>query len=155
LKGAGGAPILNEEVAEIKANIKVAKKYLSEKHKQVLEKEGFLLGRENDYSINCVDDRDCVFSFLEAGIVKCSFEKAYYNDETTFRKPISCHLFPIRISGNQRNIIRYEEIYECEAALEKGEKDDVTVFEFAKDSMEREYGENLYNDLKQKFLKKR
>lgn len=147
LKGAGGAPILNEEVAEIKGNLKVAEKYLSEKHKEVLSKEGFLLGRENDYSINCVDDRDCVFSFLEGGIVKCSFQKAFFNGETTFRKPISCHLFPIRISGNKRNIIRYEEIYECEDALIKGENDDVTVFEFAKESLEREFGENFIMNL--------
>ena len=101
----------------------------------------------------CVDDRDCIFSFEEDGIVRCSFQKAYLNGETTFRKPISCHLFPIRISGNNRNIIRYEEIYECEDALVKGEKEDVTVFEFAKESLEREYGENFYNELKLKFLK--
>jgi len=154
LKGAGGAPISNEEVAEIKANLTVAERYLSDKHKEVLRKEGFLLGRKNDYSINCVDDRDCIFSFLEGGIVKCSFQKAYYNGETIFRKPISCHLFPIRISGNKRNIIRYEEIYECKDALAKGEKEDVTVFEFAKESLEREYGENFYNELKQKFFLK-
>ena len=155
LSGAGGAPILNEEVAEINGNLKVAEKYLSEKHKEVLENEGFLLGRENDYSINSVDDKDCVFSFIESGIVKCSFQKAFYNGDTTFRKPISCHLFPIRISGNKRNIIRYEEIYECEDALIRGEKEDVTVFEFAMQSLKREYGENFYNELKQKFLKNR
>jgi len=154
LKGAGGAPILNEEVAVIKENLKAAEKYLSEKHKKILENEGFLLGRENDFSINCVDDRDCVFSFVEGGIVKCSFQKAFNNGESHFSKPISCHLFPIRISGNKRNILRYEEIYECHDALIKGEKEDVTVFEFAKVPLEREYGENFYNDLKQKFFLK-
>lgn len=154
LKDAGGAPILNEEVAIIKDNIKIAEKYLSDKHKQVLKHEGFLLGRENDYSINCVDNMDCVFSFVDDGIVRCAFQRAYYNNETTFRKPISCHLFPIRVSGVNRNIIRYEEISECEDAVVKGEKEDVSVFEFSKESLEREYGEHFYNELKQKFLNK-
>lgn len=153
LKGAGGAPILNEEVQIIKSNIKIAEKYLNEKHKTFLNKEGFLLGYKDDYSINSVDDTNCVFSFVENGITKCSFQTAYYNGETSFKKPVSCHLFPIRISGGNRNIIRYEEIVECEDALIKGESEDVTVFEFAKESLEREYGDKFYKEIKQKFLK--
>ena len=87
--------------------------------------------------------------------VKCSFQKAFNNGETRFRKPISCHLFPIRISGEKRNIMKYEELYECHAALEKGKDENVTIFEFSKDSLIREYGEDLYNDLREKFSEKK
>lgn len=82
------------------------------------------------------------------------FKKAFYNDETDFMKPISCHLFPVRISGIKRNIIKYEEINECFDALAKGEEENITVFEFAEESIVREYGTGFYNDLKEKYLNK-
>ncbi|MBK7160449.1 MAG: DUF3109 family protein [Ignavibacteria bacterium] len=69
-------------------------------------------------------------------------------------KPISCHLFPVRIFGRKRKIIRYEELYECIDAIEKGENENLTVFEFAKEPLEREYGKEFYRDLKKKYLKK-
>ena len=130
LKGAGGAPILDEEVKIIKKNIDIVKKYLH------------------------VNDEECVFSFYEEGIAKCSFQKAFYNEESDFKKPISCHLFPVRISGIKRNILKYEEINECLDALEKGEEENISVFEFAKDSLIREYGIGFYNDLRDKYLNK-
>lgn len=154
LKGAGGAPILDEEVRIIKRNLNVAKKYLHPVHVFYLETEGFLEGKTGDYSIKSVNDEECVFSFYEEGIAKCSFQKAFYNKETDFQKPISCHLFPVRISGLKRNIIKYEEINECIDALEKGEEENLTVFEFAKDSLVREYGIGFYNDLKEKYSDK-
>ncbi len=155
LKGAGGAPVLNEEVKIIKRNLKIAEKYLSKEHIEIIEREGFLVGEKDDYSINSYDYKECVFVFYENGIAKCSFEKAYNNGETEFRKPISCHLFPVRIYGSKRKIMRYEELYECSDALDKGEAEDITVFEFAKDALEREYGKNFYNDLKEKYLRRK
>ncbi len=155
LKGAGGAPILDEEVQKIKLNLHAVKKYLTQRNLDVLESEGFFLGEKGNYSLNSVKDEDCVFSFYEDGIAKCSFQKAFNNNEIDFIKPISCQLFPIRISGSERNIIRYEEIYECEDALVKGKEKDINLFEFAKDSLLREYGKVFYNQLKEKFLKDR
>lgn len=154
LKGAGGAPILDEEVKIIKKNIDIVKKYLHPVHVYSLETAGFLEGRPGNYSVNSVNDEECVFSFYEEGIAKCSFQKAFYNEESDFKKPISCHLFPVRISGIKRNILKYEEINECLDALEKGEEENISVFEFAKDSLIREYGIGFYNDLRDKYLNK-
>ena len=147
LKGAGGAPVLNEEVQIIKSNLKTVEKYLSDNHTEVIRKEGFLVGEKDDYSINSYDYRECVFAFYENGIAKCSFQKAYYAGETDFMKPISCHLFPVRIYGRKRKIIRYEELYECCDALTKGEEENTTVFEFAQEPLEREYGKEFYKEL--------
>lgn len=154
LNGAGGAPILDEEVSKINSVIKVVKKYLSDKSKEVLDKEGFLEGRKEDYSIKSVEDQDCVFVYYENDIAKCSFEKAFNNGESDFKKPISCHLFPVRINGKNRNIIKYEEISECENALSKGHDENITIFEFVRDSIEREYGKNFYKELEIKYLRK-
>ncbi|MBP9192710.1 MAG: DUF3109 family protein [Ignavibacteria bacterium] len=154
LKGAGGAPLLNEEVKIIKRNTEIAKKYLSPVNIHHIETEGVIEGKEDDYSLKSVNDEECIFSFYEEGIAKCAFQKAYFNNETVFQKPISCHLFPVRISGKKRNVLKYEEISECEDALSKGKADGVTIFEFAKDALVREYGEQFYIDLKNKYFNK-
>lgn len=154
LKGAGGAPLLDEEVKIIKRNTEIAKKYLSVINIFHIDTGGVIDGSKGDFSLKSVNDEECIFAFFEDGVAKCSFQKAYYNKETEFRKPISCHLFPVRISGIKRNILKYEEISECEDALEKGKADDVTIFEFAKDALIREYGEEFYTDLKNKYFKK-
>ncbi|MEO8210432.1 MAG: DUF3109 family protein [bacterium] len=154
LKGASGAPVLNEEILKIKSSLPQVKKYLDKKNLDILENEGFYYGSKNDYALNNVNDEDCVFSFQEDGVTKCSFQKAYNEKEIEFKKPISCHLFPIRIYGSKRNNIRYEEISECEAALSKGTEENISLFEFAEDSLVREFGRNFYNDLKEKFLRK-
>lgn len=145
LKGAGGAPILDKEVSEIEFSMNSAKKYLSEKHVGLIDSGGFLEGRRGNYSLMSVNDEDCIFSFNENGIVKCSFEKAYFNKESAFRKPISCHLFPIRIKGKKRNILKYEEIDECKDALVKGSQTKTSIFEFSKDSIIREFGKKFYD----------
>lgn len=154
LKGAGGAPILDEEVRIIKANLKIIKKYLNSENSNLLESEGFLEGTSGNYSIKSVEDADCVFSFVEDGIARCSFQKAFDNNETDFRKPISCHLFPIRVHGIKRNIVKYEEIDECRDALINGNKMNVTVAEFAKEPLIREFGEKFYKDITEKYAVK-
>lgn len=132
--------------------MKTVEKYLSKEHNDLIRNEGFLLGEEDDYSIHSFDYRECVFAFYENGIAKCSFQKAYNNGESDFPKPISCHLFPIRIYGKKRKILRYEELYECIDALAKGEEENISVFEFARESLEREYGKEFYKELKKKYL---
>ncbi len=154
LKGAGGAPIMDSEVDVIGNNIDIAKKYLEPENIEFLNSTGFLEGNPGDYSINSINNEECVFSFYENDIVKCSFQKAYNNGETNFKKPISCHLFPVRISGAKRNIIRYEERYECSTALQNGKENNVSIFEFVKDSLIREYGEDFYKDIQEKFSEK-
>lgn len=145
---------MDEEVKTIKKNLDAVKKYLHPLHVFSIETEGFLEGKNGNFSIRSVNDEECIFSFYEDGIAKCSFQKAFYNNETDFKKPISCHLFPVRISGKNRNIIKYEEINECIDALKKGEEENITVFEFARESLVREYGAGFYNDLKEKYLDK-
>ncbi len=152
LKGAGGAPLLKEEVPRMNKLIETVKGYLSPRHRELLENEGFVEITDGEYGIKSVDDKECVFAYYEEGIAKCSFQRAYYEKRTGFPKPISCHLFPIRIKGQRRNIIRYEELYECQDALDKGETDNITMFEFLEEALVREYGREFFNALKKRYL---
>src|SRR6185295_20146591 len=95
--GENGAPLQENEINDIKRIFPVAKKYLSKRSLDLISNEGFFVEKNGEYSTNCIEKKDCVFVYYEGDVAKCSIEKAYFNDNTNFRKPISCHLFPIRV----------------------------------------------------------
>lgn len=142
-----GAPIEENEVYEIEKILPEVLNYLSEKHKNEIKTNGFYEVKQNDYMTKSVDNRACVFVYYENKIAKCSIEKAYFDGKSSFRKPISCHLFPIRISKFGGDIVRYEKFSECSPALDKGKIENTSIMEFCKDSLERNYGIKWYNKL--------
>jgi hypothetical protein len=142
-----GAPVKKEEIDEIKKILPVVKEYISQTQIDEFDENGFYEIKENELMIRSVNNRDCVFAFYENSIAKCAIEKAYFDGKINFRKPISCHLFPIRISDFGGDILRYEKFSECLPALEKGKEDNLTVAEFCKDSLIRLYGEDWYHKL--------
>jgi len=84
--------------------------------------------------------------YYEGEIAKCALERAYLNGETTFRKPLSCHLFPIRISKtNDTEHLYVERIPECEAGYKNGEEKKIPVADFLREPLIRAYGESVYN----------
>ncbi len=155
LKGAGGAPLLDEEVIRMRRLLPSVMKHLDEKHRQFIKSNGFFEGRKGEYSIKSIDDKECAFVYYDNGIARCSFQKTYFEERNGFPKPISCHLFPIRITGSDRNILKYEEIYECHDALDKGELDGITIFEYLKEPLIREYGKEFYEGLKKRYMEDR
>lgn len=110
-------------------------------------KVGFYEGEPGDYATTCVDDEDCVFVYHDNGIAKCAIERAYNEGKVSFRKPISCHLYPIRVRSFAGDILRYHEIAECKPAVAKGDSEKIGVIEFLKDALIRRYGEEWYNRL--------
>jgi hypothetical protein len=92
-----------------------------------------------------VDKRACVFAIFENEIAKCAFEKAFLNSELSWRKPLSCHLFPIRVAPGIPEQLRFEEIAECRPARERGVSEHVSLWEFLRTSLTRAYGERSYD----------
>lgn len=97
-----------------------------------------------DRSVACIDDADCVFVYYENSVAKCAIEKAYHNGESDFRKPLSCHLFPIRIADFGGPYLHYEQIEECEPGRELGARLGIPMVESLKDSLVRAFGEKAY-----------
>ena len=97
------------------------------------------------------DDGRCVYAvYNEDGSIGCGIEHAWRDNKTDFRKPISCHLYPIRIKTNPYNgveMLTYEKWSICNPACRNGEKLDVTLHEFAKEAIIRKYGEDFYEQL--------
>lgn len=155
LKSDYGAPITLDEIETIKEILPVVEKYMLQTHVEEIRNNNFFINDDGDYHTQSVNQRDCVFVYYENDIAKCSIEKAFFNNEIKFRKPISCHLFPIRISNFGGDVIRYEKFSECSSAITKGKKSDKTVFEFCEEALTRQYGGAWYQEVKEKFSKER
>jgi hypothetical protein len=81
-------------------------------------------------------------------VASCAIERAHFNGETTFRKPLSCHLFPIRVGDVMGGpYLRYEKIDECRPALERGRREDISLVRFLKEPLVRAFGVKTYRAL--------
>jgi len=147
--GDNGAPLKDDEVQSIMASLEVASKYLSPKSLRIIESKGFFDGKKGAYYTRCINKRDCVFVYYEGDIAKCSLERAYFNGESNFRKPISCHLFPIRVGSFGGDYLYYEKISECNPAIIKGESENTSMVSFTKDSLTRAYGKKWVEKLEE------
>jgi len=144
-----GAPLLEEEIEQIESILDIVKEYLPKKHRLEIEDNGFYESKNDELLTTSVDNKACVFVFFDKGIAKCSIEKAFFDGKTKFRKPISCHLFPIRVSKFGGEVLRFEKFKECSPALENGAKNNIKLIDFCKDSLERLYGKKWYSKLKE------
>ena len=144
MPGGRGAPLLDEEIKEIRDAFPFVKDYLSRGHLQRIEEVGLFEGEQGDYTTPCYNHGACVFVTYEHGIAKCSFEKAYFEGKIAWRKPLSCHLFPIRVDRGFADRLRFEFISECLPAIDKGNIENIYLSDFLKDALVRAYGTSWY-----------
>jgi hypothetical protein len=148
MPGGRGAPVDEGEVDDLLASVDAALPYLPERNREIIRTVGPLEGRAGDRATRCIDNRDCVFVYYDREVAKCAIEKAHFNGETPFRKPISCHLFPIRVSEVLGGTyLRYEQIPECDPALANGARKNVPLYRFLKDALTRAFGREAYEAL--------
>ncbi len=148
LAGGAGAPLLDEELHYIESSFPIVKPLLPKEHIDEVERRGLFEGNSGNYSTMCYNNRACVFVFYEEGIAKCSFEKAFLEKKSAWQKPVSCHLFPIRVDRGIAYKLRYERIDECNPALDNGKLDNIYLYEFLKEPLMRTFGHSWYNDFK-------
>jgi hypothetical protein len=147
--GEKGAPVLSAEVEQIEKNLEAVKKYLPEKNLQVIEKEGIYEAYRGDLYLTTVEGRECVFAKInEEGVAECMLERAFEKGETDFQKPISCHLYPIRVRARLgTDYLVYSQIPECESGRACGAAQNVAMIEFLKSALERKYGKKWTEQL--------
>lgn len=152
MPGGRGAPLEDAEVDMIAAALPAALDYVPERNRAIIQAQGPIEGQPGDYATRCIDRRDCVFVHYEGDVAKCAIERAFFAGRTTFRKPLSCHLFPIRIDQLfDTAFLRYEQIRECRPALENGAREGVPLYRFLKDAITRAYGEAYYRELAERI----
>jgi hypothetical protein len=150
VEGDSGAPLTKEEAALIEQNFDRFKKYLDEKYISEISKQGFaVIDNDGDLVTPLYNNRECAYTYTdENGVTKCSIEKAFFEGESTFRKPVSCHLFPVRITEyDDFDAINYQQLDICKSGRECGKKKNVILYQFLKEPLIREYGEEWYNEL--------
>lgn len=153
-EGDYGAPLESDEIEIIDNLGEILAPYLEAKSLKLLEEEGGTKYFEDAKMIgtNLHKNGACVYLAYKDGISLCSIEQAWKDGKTTFRKPISCHLYPIRIDKDDRTLFEtmsYDVWDICSAACQKGAKDKIRVYEFAKEAIIRKFGEEFYERLKE------
>jgi hypothetical protein len=159
VEGDSGAPLLKNEAKELEKSYSFIRKYLSADGKEAIKKQGFsVIDSDNDLTTPLVNNRECAYVFNDSGVTKCAIEKAYLEDEISFKKPISCHLYPIRITEYEEfDAVNYESNKICSPACKLGELLKVSVFRFLKEPLIRKYGKSFYTELEvvEKSLQKK
>lgn len=149
--GDAGAMLKQEELRLVKKNYPKIKKYLPQKHIDEIEKVGnYVKDEDDEFLTPCVDTGDCVYLFYDEKdeLYKCGFEVAYEKGEISFKKPISCHLYPIRLSKFKTfTAVNYQMRNICAAGRFLGNQKKVKVYEFLKEPLIREFGEKWYEKL--------
>jgi len=152
IEGDAGAPLEREEIDIIEENLDEIKGFLSDKGKATVERDGvFEVDIDGDYVTTLNAGNECAFTvFDDNGIALCGIEAAYRAGKTNFKKPISCHLYPIRVEKlKHHDALNYHRWSICQPACDCGSKLKVKVYQFAKEALIRKYGESWYKQLQE------
>ncbi|BEH00167.1 DUF3109 family protein [Bacteroides sedimenti] len=150
IEGDAGAPLEKEEVEQLKKVLPVIWEDLSPEAQAVIEKQGVCYKDEDgDLVTSIVNGKDCVFTcYDEKGCCYCAIEKAYREGKVDFYKPVSCHLYPIRVQNySEFKAVNYHRWSVCKAAVLLGEKENVPIYKFLKEPLIRKFGEDWYTEL--------
>ena len=150
IEGDEGAPLNANEVKIIEELLPIIWDDLSDKSKDIINNQGITyIDREGEPVISIVNGAECVFTFTdEKGICKCAIEKAYREGKTDFYKPISCHLYPIRLQKyNDYTAVNYHKWNLCKCARKLGNKMQMPVYQFLKEPLIRKFGADWFNQL--------
>ncbi len=150
VEGDAGAPLDEEEISLLEDSIDYIYPFMRPDCVREIERNGvFDYDEYGHYVTPLVNDKECAFVvFNEDGIALCAIENAWKEGKTTFRKPISCHLYPIRLSKYKDfEAVNYHQWHICTPAVEYGKKLKLPVYEFLKEALIRKYGERYYEQL--------
>lgn len=147
--GDAGAPLEEEEISIIEDELDQIKPYMTHQGIATVEKTGvFDYDIHGKYVTPLVNDGECAFSSFENGIASCTIEKAYFEGKIKFRKPVSCHLYPVRITKYETfDAVNYEKWHICKPALKMGNKKGIPLYKFLKEALTRKYGVDWYKEL--------
>ena len=150
IEGDAGAPVELDEVAELEEALPKVWNELSASAQAVIDRQGVVYtDRDGDLVTSIVNGKDCVFTcYDDKGNCFCALEKAYREGRSKFYKPISCHLYPIRLKKiGDMTALNYHRWDVCRMAVEKGRQLNLPVYRFLKEPLVRRFGEAWYEEL--------
>lgn len=150
VSGEAGAPLEKNEVSFLQKNYSKIKPFLSQKGIKAIENQGvYVKGIDGDLETPLVEGKECAYTvFSNSGVASCGIEKAHQQGVVDFQKPISCHLYPIRIQKYEKmTAVNYHSWSICSDACSLGESLKIPVFVFVKEALIRKFGEQWYLEL--------
>jgi hypothetical protein len=150
VEGDLGAPLEDDELKEMESIQEAVKPYLTKEGIAEIARQGaYILDEDGDYSTPTIGGKECAYSHYDSqGVLKCGIEQAYLDGKVSFRKPISCHLYPIRITKKKNfEAVNYHKWHICSAACSYGKSLQVPLYKFLREPLIRKYGEAWYGEL--------
>lgn len=159
VEGNSGAPLESDEAKILADEYAAYKPYMTGEGVAEVERQGFAVTDDDgDLVTPLVGEAECAYSYNEGGVTLCAVERAWKEGRTAFRKPVSCHLYPIRVTrfGNGTYGLNYHRWAVCEPAKLLGQKEGVPMFRMLKDAIVRRFGEEFFAALEEaeRYLEK-
>ncbi len=150
VEGDSGAPLLEEEKAVLDRIYPQVAPYLTEKGKEAIEQQGkYVIDQEGELTTPLINGKECAYvTQNEDGTYLCGIEKAYLDKKIDWKKPISCHLYPVRVKDYvEFQAVNYNQWDICSAACELGKQLQVPLYKFLKEPLIRKFGEDWYQEV--------
>jgi hypothetical protein len=150
VKGDAGAPLTEEEIDLLENIIDEILPFLDEEGKRMIAQKGvFEIDVDGDKGTSLLENGRCAYALIDDnGMVTCGIEKAHNAGAINFKKPISCHLYPVRITEHAAyDAVNYNRWKICKPACDCGARLEVPLFKFLKEALIRKYGKPWYEEL--------
>lgn len=150
VEGESGAPLEDDEVKLLKAEYDKIRSYLREEGKKAIARQGTSVRDADQEMVTPLvgGKNECAYVLFENDIARCGIEKAWEEGATGFRKPVSCHIYPIRVkNGINLKAVNYDRWKVCDPARVHGERENVPVYRFVNEAIERKFGADFFQKL--------
>ena len=150
VEGDAGAPLTHEEYEAIKNVLPKIWDDLSPKARELIEKQGIAyIDDDGELVTSIIKGRECVFTYFDAdGVCRCAIDNAFREGRISVQKPISCHLYPIRLHKyDEFTALNYDRWSVCRPALRLGKKTGIKLYQFLKEPLIRKFGEEWYQEV--------
>lgn len=149
VEGDAGAPVEESEIGGLEEAAENIWSELSDGARAVIRKQGVVtIDRDGEFVTSIVDGRDCVFTCHEDGCCYCAIERACRNEGLKVQKPLSCHLYPVRVSKVGDSLaLNYHRWSICRPAVELGKRMNLPLYKFLREPLIRAFGQEWWNEL--------
>jgi len=149
IDGDAGAPLDENETEILDEIYETIKPYLRAEGIKAIEDQGkWVVGSDGEYETPLINGGECAYVIFDGNTALCAIEQAYNEGLVSWKKPISCHLYPIRIKEySQFSAVNYNKWHICDDACTLGKELEVPVYRFLKEPLIRKYGEDWYKEL--------
>jgi len=147
--GDAGAPLDKAEVEILESIYPKIKSFLRPEGRKAIEEQGTsVVGYDGEFETTLIDGKDCAYVIFDGKTALCGIEQAYNQGVIDWKKPVSCHLYPIRVKEYSDFVaVNYHKWHICDDACSLGKELEVPVYKFLKESLIRKFGEDWYNEL--------